>query len=67
MVRAERLEEPDLIIPAILERVKKEYLQKTYDLEDWTDYEDFLAKVYCVLNRNDELVRYQEWKGLEGR
>ncbi|KAK8813193.1 hypothetical protein WA158_002785 [Blastocystis sp. Blastoise] len=44
VVRAERLEEPDLIIPAILDRVKKEYLQKTYNIEDWKDPEDFLAK-----------------------
>ena len=32
-------------IPEVLSRVKKEYLQKTYNIEDWEDWEDFLEKV----------------------
>lgn len=45
VVRAERLADPEMVIPEVLSRVKKEYLQKTYNIEDWEDWEDFLAKV----------------------
>ena len=45
VVRAERLADPEMVIPEVLARVKKEYLQKTYGIEDWADWEDFLAKV----------------------
>ena len=42
VVRAERLADPEMVIPEVLSRVKKEYLQKTYNIEDWEDWEDFL-------------------------
>ena len=45
VVRAERLADPEMVIPEVLSRVKKEYLQKTYNIEDWEDWEDFLEKV----------------------
>lgn len=35
VVRAERLSTPEDYIPAILDRVKLEYLQKQYDIPDW--------------------------------
>ena len=36
---------PEEHIPEILRRVRKEYLQRTYELRDWTDYIDFLTRV----------------------
>ena len=45
VVRAERLADPEMVIPDVLSRVKKEYLQKTYGVDDWEDWEDFLNKV----------------------
>lgn len=45
VVRAERLADPEMVIPEVLSRVKKEYLQKTYNIEDWEDWEDFLEKI----------------------
>ena len=45
VVRAEKLAEPEMIIPEVLSRVKKEYLIKTYDIKEWSDWEDFLDQV----------------------
>lgn len=43
VVRAEKLEDPEFYIPEILERAKKENLEKIYGIKDWTDHEDFLT------------------------
>jgi len=43
VVRIENLEEPAAFVPAVLERVKKEYLVKTYKIDGWTDSTDFLT------------------------
>ena len=45
VVRAEKLAEPEMVIPEVLSRVKPEYLQKTYNISEWKDWEDFLDKV----------------------
>lgn len=45
VVRAERLPEPTDIIPAILQRVKHEYLTKVYGVETWTNEWDFLEQL----------------------
>lgn len=45
VVRIENCPDPDQYIPAVLEKVKKEYLIKTYKIPDWTDSEDFLTKL----------------------
>lgn len=45
VVRAERLPQATEVIPAILERVKKEYLTKVYAVEEWKDEWDFLEQV----------------------
>ena len=52
VLRAEKIEEPVEHIPRILEKCKKEYLQKIYKISEWTDPEDFvgqLAKSYGKL------------------
>lgn len=45
VVRAERLENPVDFIGPILDRVKKEYMQRQYNVYDWTDPIDFVSKV----------------------
>lgn len=45
VVRVENIKNPEDHIPALIKRVRKEYLQKTYEIDDWTDHIDFLEKV----------------------
>ena len=45
VVRAEKLESPEDYIPQILERIKPEYIARTYGVSDWRDAEDFLSKL----------------------
>ena len=54
VVRSERLEEPTEFIAAILSRVKKEYIQKHYLLENWSGHIDFLEK---LARRNGKLLK----------
>ena len=44
IVRVENVKDPEDHIPTVLERVKTEYLIKTYKVKDWTDSEEFLRK-----------------------
>ncbi len=45
VVRVENLETPAEHIPALLSRVKPEYIRRTYNLEKWTNSEDFLSQI----------------------
>lgn len=57
VVRVENLETPAEHIPALLSRVKEEYMRKTYNLKSWTDSVDFLtqlAKRYGKLLKGGE-------------
>ncbi|XP_034230798.1 nucleolar GTP-binding protein 2 [Thrips palmi] len=45
VVRTELVENPDDYIPAVMERVRKEYLVKTYKIDDWDSPQDFLKKL----------------------
>jgi nuclear GTP-binding protein len=48
VVRVENVKDPADHIDAVLERVRKEYLQRTYQLpanEGWNDSEEFLTKI----------------------
>ncbi|CAO1628446.1 unnamed protein product [Sympodiomycopsis kandeliae] len=57
VVRVENLETPAEHIPALLSRVKEEYLRKTYNLKSWKDSVDFLtqlAKRYGKLLKGGE-------------
>ncbi|KAJ3101036.1 GTPase required for pre-60S ribosomal subunit nuclear export and maturation [Phlyctochytrium bullatum] len=45
VVRIENVKTPDDYIPAILERVKPEYIRRTYSVDNWEDHVDFLTQV----------------------
>lgn len=45
VVRVELVNNPEDYIEAVLERVKKEYIVKTYKVEEWTSSIDFLEKM----------------------
>ncbi|XP_066137803.1 nucleolar GTP-binding protein 2 [Euwallacea fornicatus] len=45
VVRVELVNNPEDYIAAVLERVKKDYIIKTYKVEDWKDSIDFLEKM----------------------
>ena len=51
VVRITNLQHPEDYIPGILDRVKKIYLQRTYEILDWTSAEDFLVKLARKYNR----------------
>ena len=41
----ENIKEPSEHIPAVLDRVKPEYLCRTYQVASWTDAVDFLTQL----------------------
>lgn len=45
VVRIEMCPDPDQYIDAVLAKVQKQYIVRTYGIEDWTDGEDFLSKL----------------------
>jgi len=45
VVRVENIKSPEDHIPVLLNRVKTEYISKTYDVKDWEDHVDFLNQV----------------------
>lgn len=45
VVRTELVATPEDYIPAVMERVRKEYLVKTYKIDDWDSPLDFLKKL----------------------
>lgn len=42
VIRAEKLEDPEFYIPAILERAKTRDLEKIYSIKGWADADEFL-------------------------
>ena len=44
-MRVEYVKHPDFSIPTVLERVKPEYVKKTYKVEKWKDAQDFLEQM----------------------
>jgi nuclear GTP-binding protein len=44
-VRAEKMSAPEDTIPTILERVRHEYLKRTYGLQGWENATDFLEQI----------------------
>lgn len=44
-VRIENVKNPDDHVGAVLERAKKDHIQKTYDIEHWEDANDFLEQL----------------------
>lgn len=45
VVRVENIPTPEDYIEEVLKLIKKEYIQRTYRLQDWTDHLDFLEKL----------------------
>lgn len=45
VVRVELVQNPEDYIRSVLERVKPEYIRKTYKIDEWTDHVDFLEKL----------------------
>ena len=45
VVRVELISSPDDYVPAVLERVRPEYMRRTYGVGSWTDCEDFLERI----------------------
>eukprot|EP00456_Euglypha_rotunda_P040150 TRINITY_DN3098_c0_g1_i4.p1 TRINITY_DN3098_c0_g1~~TRINITY_DN3098_c0_g1_i4.p1 ORF type:complete len:361 (+),score=65.77 TRINITY_DN3098_c0_g1_i4:42-1085(+) len=57
VVRVDNLDSPMDFVPAILERVKHEYIIKTYGITDWKNDEDFLEK---FAKKNGKLLQAGE-------
>lgn len=45
VVRAEKLPDPTDFVPAVLERVKEEYVRRLYGVSSWENAEDFITKL----------------------
>ncbi|CAN0493674.1 unnamed protein product, partial [Scytosiphon promiscuus] len=45
VVRAEKLPDPTDFVPAILSRVKEEYVRRLYGVATWEDATDFMTKL----------------------
>ena len=56
VVRVEKVKQPEDYVDAVLERVSKKYLEKTYELKSWESPTDFLeqlaiaSKAFSFLN-----------------
>ncbi|KAF9918604.1 GTPase required for pre-60S ribosomal subunit nuclear export and maturation [Lobosporangium transversale] len=54
VVRVENVKQPDDYIPELLNRVRPEYIQRTYELDHWEDSVDFLTQ---LAKRTGKLVK----------
>eukprot|EP01084_Bolivina_argentea_P052708 96815_1 len=45
IVRVQKVENPEEYVDEILKRTRKEYMQKIYEVENWTDSFDFMTKI----------------------
>ena len=54
VVRVDNLEEPAQYVPGVLQRIKREYLVKTYGIETWESATDFLEQ---YARRTGKLVK----------
>ncbi|KAF4527563.1 hypothetical protein B566_EDAN016041, partial [Ephemera danica] len=51
VVRVENVPEPENYIGAVLEKIRKEYLKKTYKIDDWKDEEEFMENLARRMGR----------------
>ena len=51
VVRVELVENPEDYIPHVLDRVKREYILKTYKVEEWETSQDFLEKLAARMGK----------------
>jgi nuclear GTP-binding protein len=54
VVRTENIPTPEDCIPVILDRVRKEYMQRTYEVREWKDPTDFMEQ---IARRTGKLVK----------
>lgn len=57
VVRVELVQDPEDYVSSVLERVKPEYIRKTYKIEEWEDHIDFLEK---LARRSGKLLKKGE-------
>lgn len=57
VVRVELVQNPEDYIVSVLERVKPEYIRKTYKIDEWDDHIDFLEK---LARRSGKLLKKGE-------
>lgn len=57
VVRVELVQNPEDYVSSVLERVKPEYIRKTYKIEEWEDHIDFLEK---LARRSGKLLKKGE-------
>ncbi|KMQ90622.1 nucleolar gtp-binding protein 2 [Lasius niger] len=57
VVRVELVQNPEDYIASVLERVKPEYIRKTYKIDKWEDHVDFLEK---LARRSGKLLKKGE-------
>ncbi|XP_067211497.1 uncharacterized protein Ns2 [Linepithema humile] len=57
VVRVELIQNPEDYIVSVLERVKPEYIRKTYKIDKWNDHIDFLEK---LAHRSGKLLKKGE-------
>ncbi|XP_032688791.1 nucleolar GTP-binding protein 2 isoform X2 [Odontomachus brunneus] len=57
VVRVELVQDPEDYVSSVLERVKSEYIRKTYKIEEWEDHIDFLEK---LARRSGKLLKKGE-------
>lgn len=57
VVRVELVQSPEDYIASVLERVKPEYIRKTYKINEWSDHIDFLEK---LARRSGKLLKKGE-------
>ncbi|EFN78709.1 nucleolar GTP-binding protein 2 [Harpegnathos saltator] len=57
VVRVELVQNPEDYVSSVLERVKPEYMRKTYKIEEWEDHIDFLEK---LARRSGKLLKKGE-------
>ena len=66
----ENIKDPSEHIPSVLERVRSEYIEKTYGLTQWCDAEDFLSQLAIKTGKLLKVSRVwscTEWVWLVGR
>lgn len=51
VVRVENVKDPENHVQGVLERVKEDYIRKTYNVTNWSDPEDFLIKLATQAGR----------------
>jgi len=65
-VRVENIKSPEDHVEAVLERVDKRHIAATYDVNNWTNYEDFLEQIAYKSGRLLKVSQCQSLLSLTG-